>query len=91
MDAAKLLQEHDIEIWKSETAPMFSNVPDLKTERRPRLDVITEELFQALAALGPDLATQSVAEKIRRQADAVGVLFPEKVWNKAIFPLIYSD
>ncbi len=91
MDAAKLLQEHDIEIWKGEAAPMFSHVPDLKTEIRPRLDAITEEIFQSLAALGPDLSTQTVVEKIRRQADSIGVIFPENVWKKAVSPFMGSQ
>ncbi|MBS0616497.1 MAG: gamma subclass chorismate mutase AroQ [Verrucomicrobia bacterium] len=90
MDAAKLLQEHDIAQWKKEEASLFSNVPDLKTEIRPRLDVVTEEIFHTLAVLGPHLQTPLLTQAVLQQGGAIGRTFPEEVWKKAVTPLAHK-
>lgn len=67
IEAAKLVQQTDFETWKAEQRGAFDSVPDLQKELRPRIDELSQELLDALAAAKPALQRErgTIAERAR--------------------------
>lgn len=93
IEAAKLVQQANLERWREEKRGRFARVPDLASLRR-RIDALNDELLDALAA-----TTADDREKLARRARP-GVGGPEasrgersaegidaRVWETALAPL----
>lgn len=65
IEGAKQIQRTHFARWKRSGAGKFTDVPDLVTVIRPRLDALTPQLLQELAAAWPALADPCQRERIR--------------------------
>lgn len=90
-DAAKLIQKNDFSYWsKQQHARKFDSVLDLKTEIRPHLDHLSDELLNSLTKIYPEITTGKLSPHVltlplsRRITDVVD----ESVWMVAILPLL---
>jgi cyclohexadienyl dehydratase len=71
IEAAKQVQYCLFAQWTAERQQPFPQVEDLKTEIRPKLDLLTTELLQELAKQWPELTQHSSPEhKDSRPADS---------------------
>lgn len=65
IEAAKVIQQADFDVWQSENRPPFEEAPDLKTELRPQISKLSEQLVAQLAALEDSLDDEEVQAAIR--------------------------
>jgi chorismate mutase len=88
-DAAKRLQEDDIRRWEAEQQGAFTDVPDLASELRPKIDNINGQLLTALAAVRPLLhgpAVPTMRERAAVVLNANGIT--REIRDAAIGPLV---
>jgi chorismate mutase len=64
IEGAKQVQRAHFERWQKTGAGKFSNVPDLDTVIRPRLDALTPQLLRELAIAWPALADPAQQQRI---------------------------
>jgi len=87
MDAAKMVQAHDFEIWKREAEGNFDETCDLMTEIRPYLIDLACHLFVKIGMIYPELQKnpQLVQPPLSsRESDR----FPPHIWRGAVAPLL---
>src|SRR4051812_5818787 len=70
IDASKMIQSERIAAWKAENHAPFTDVPDLKTAIRPKLDALTPAMLAALKGPLPEMKGVGVGERL--EAYAVG-------------------
>lgn len=91
-EAAKRLQEDDFRRWQTERPPPFTDVPDLATELRPRIDRLNGELLTALAVVRPLLRDANARAKLQQKAATIltdsGIT--DDIRATAIAPLVRS-
>jgi chorismate mutase len=89
IDASKMIQSARIAAWKAENHERFSDVPDLSTVIRPKLDALTPALLAALKDALPELKLKFTGAGGRLEAYAVkrGVE-DQPAFRRAIAPLI---
>lgn len=87
IEAAKLVQQADFDTWKTEQRDAFDKVPDLQKELRPRIDALSQELLDALAAAKPTLQKKAGQQTIAARARTVMADLPADVRQTAIAPL----
>jgi len=64
IEASKAIQFELFEQWQRQGAGPFAQAPDLARETRPKLDRLTPQLLQALAAAWPLLCNEAPRDKI---------------------------
>lgn len=88
-DASKRIQKDDFAIWTQSNTGRFEIVLNLKTELRPYIDQLTQDLIDALTLVYPDLQASNVQSAIlthplsTRDTDGID----DHVWQIAILPL----
>jgi len=87
IDASKMIQTERIAAWKVENHPPFTNVPDLKTVIRPKLDALTPALLVALKDALPELKRASAGARLEAYAAERGGE-DEAAFRRAIAPLV---
>jgi chorismate mutase len=63
IEAAKQVQYCLFAQWTAERQGSFAQVADLRTEIRPKLDLLTTELLQELARQWPELSKRTLLEQ----------------------------
>jgi chorismate mutase len=87
IDASKMIQSERIAAWKAESHAPFTDVPDLKSVIRPKLDVLTPALLAALKDALPELKLPGVGARLEDYAVGRGAE-DEAAFRRAIAPLI---
>ena len=87
IDASKMIQSERIAAWKAEGHAPFTDVPDLKTVIRPKLDALTPALLAALMDTLPELKLPGVRERLEAYTVGRGGE-DEGAFRRAIAPLI---
>ena len=87
IDASKMIQSERIAAWKAENHAPFTDVPDLKTVIRPKLDALTPALLAALKDALPELKLVGAGERLEAYAAGRGGE-DEAAFRRAIAPLI---
>jgi chorismate mutase-like protein len=64
IEGAKQIQRTQFAQWQQSAAGKFTDVPDLVTVIRPRLDALTPQLLRELAAVWPALADPAQQQRI---------------------------
>ncbi|WP_349306715.1 gamma subclass chorismate mutase AroQ [Chitinivorax sp. B] len=82
IEAAKVIQRKLIDDWRQSQPGRFEDIPDLKTEIRPRLDDLTAKLIQALAR---NQATLADPTKRQIVATAAKRWVPASNWGDAAY------
>jgi chorismate mutase len=85
IDASKMIQSERIATWKAEGHAPFTDVPDLKTVIRPKLDGLTPAMLAALKDALPELKLSGIAAGL--EAYAAGRGQDESAFRRAIAPL----
>ncbi|HET6881972.1 MAG TPA: gamma subclass chorismate mutase AroQ [Pirellulales bacterium] len=90
IEAGKLVQEADFAAWQKEEMGKFPDARDLKTELRPVIDDVSDQLLSQLAKL-PTPGSEAAKSKIEDQADAVlhGDGIDDAVRAAALRPLLH--
>jgi len=68
IDASKMIQSERIAAWKAESHAPFTDVPDLKTVIRPKLDALTPAMLAALKDALPELKLAGTGERLESYA-----------------------
>lgn len=78
-DASKTVQQQLHQQWQQESRPPFDAPPDLASDIRPRLDVLTPQLIQSLSDFQALERNQATEQYFKEQvADAIaGVDYPQ--------------
>ena len=71
IEAGKLVQQADWQRWEAEGQKDFKDAPDLKTELRPKIDRLSEQLLAAFAAVLPQLAEPAARGRISHRAEQI--------------------
>ncbi|MBB5018767.1 chorismate mutase-like protein [Chitinivorax tropicus] len=80
IEAAKMVQHQLTDSWRQQQASRFEDIPDLKTEIRPRLDALTSQLIDALARNQTTLADPARQPLIESTAQR---WIPQTQWGEA--------
>jgi hypothetical protein len=81
-----MIQSERIAAWKAENYAPFTDVPDLKTVIRPKLDALTPALLAALKGALPEMKLSGAG--VRLEAYAAGQRGEDEVaFRRAIAPL----
>jgi len=87
IDASKMIQSERIAAWKAEGHAPFTDVPDLKTAIRPKLDALTPAMLAALKGALPELKLPGVGERLEAYTVSRGG-GEEAAFRRAIAPLV---
>ena len=87
IDASKMIQSERIAVWKAEGREHFTDVPDLKTVIRPKLDALTPAMLAALKDASPELKLSGAGQRLEAYA-VVRSAGNEGAFRRAIAPLI---
>ncbi len=71
IEAGKLMQEADFATWKKAGQGKFSDVRDLATDLRPRIDELSDRMLAQLAKVAPMIGDEQARTKAVQRADAV--------------------
>ena len=90
IEAAKIIQREHFARWERERQGKFSDVLDLATVIRPRLDALTPRLLRELAMTWPALSDANQQERIRAAAEKAltNGAFSRAVLECAVAPLV---
>ena len=72
IDASKMIQAERIAVWKAESHAPFTDVPDLSTVIRPKLDALTPALIAALKDALPELKRPGAGARLEAYAAGRG-------------------
>lgn len=88
--AGKLIQEADFAAWKESARGRLSDVPDLATNLRPRIDELSDRMLAQLAKVALVIGEEQASANAEQQADAVvrGEGISDVVRAAAISPLL---
>jgi chorismate mutase len=87
IDASKMIQSERIAGWKAENHAPFTDVPDLRTVIRPKLDALTPALIAALKDALPELKLAGTGARLEVYA-AGRAGEDEGAFRRAIAPLV---
>jgi chorismate mutase len=87
IDASKMIQSERIAAWKAENHAPFTDVPDLKTVIRPKLDALTPAMLAALKDALPELTLGGTGGRLEAYAVGQGGEY-EAAFRRAIAPLV---
>jgi len=89
IEAAKQVQEDDFQRWQAKGRGPFTDVPDLSTQQRPKIDAASNELLAALEAAQPLLEDMKARHQLAALAATIltGDGITERVRQLAIQPL----
>jgi chorismate mutase len=87
IDASKMIQTERIAGWKAENHAPFTDVPDLRTVIRPKLDALTPALIAALKDALPELKLAGTRARLEVYAAGRGGE-DEGAFRRAIGPLV---
>ena len=87
IDASKMIQSERIAAWKAEGHAPFTDVPDLKTVIRPKLDALTPAMLAALKDALPELRLGGAGARLEAYAAGRSVE-DQAAFRRAIAPLV---
>lgn len=87
IDASKMIQSERIAAWKAEGHAPFTDVPDLKTVIRPKLDALTPAMLAALKDALPELRLGGAGERLEAYAAGQDAAV-QAAFRRAIAPLV---
>jgi chorismate mutase len=92
IEAGKLVQKADFTAWKANGQGKFSEVRDLKTDLRPRIDELSDRLFRQLAKFPPMVAGDRGKARLAQRAGGLlrGDGIGDDVRKAALRPLLDS-
>jgi serine protease Do len=90
LEAGKRVQEQFVQQWKQAGRGPFPNVPDLKTNLRPQIDAVSQDMLAPLATLQAHLANPVVQKQLREGAETAltGAWITASVRESALKPLV---
>lgn len=71
IEAAKQVQRDHFAAWQTAGQKPFPNPPDLQRDLRPKLDALTKDLLDALAAVRPLLGSEKSRTTLARHSPAL--------------------
>jgi chorismate mutase len=71
IEAAKQVQRERFAEWSAAGRPPFPHAPDLQRDLRPKLDALTKDLLDALAAIRPHLGSEKLRAALAHHAPAL--------------------
>jgi chorismate mutase len=86
IDASKMIQSERIAAWKAEGHAPFTDVSDLKTVIRPKLDALTPAMLAALKDALPELKLGGAGERLEAYAAEQGAE-NQAAFRRAVVPL----
>lgn len=87
IDASKMIQSERIAAWKAEGHAPFTDVPDLKTVIRPKLDALNPAMLAALKDALPELRLGGAGARLEAYAAGRSVE-DQAAFRRAIAPLV---
>lgn len=89
IDAAKMLQQARIDLWKNQNQSLFADVPDLARDIRPKLDALTPQFIAALLSFAPLFAEPAVKTQLENAAASFALVRPQDAaaFRRALAPL----
>ncbi|MCC5832424.1 MAG: gamma subclass chorismate mutase AroQ [Chlamydiales bacterium] len=84
MDAAKIIQAHDFEIWRRESIGHFDEICDLRTEIRPYLMDLTGRLLETIGNCSEEISQHPELLVISPLSVRESDQFPISAWRCAI-------
>lgn len=87
IEAAKLVQQADFAAWTAREQAPFTDVPDLATELRPRIDKLSSELLDALVSVPAARNDRQFQQLLADRANLLLVGQPAEARSMILAPL----